>query len=242
AHAELIALAGKLNAPIVHALRGKEFIEYDNPFDVGMTGLLGFSSGYFAMMNCNTLLMIGTDFPYQQFFPPHATIIQIDIRGEQLGRRTKLDYGLVGDTKATLQTLLPKLKQNSEDKHLKQSLEHYRKARKTLDDLATEGNRPRGSHPQFVARQISELACEDAIFTCDVGTPTIWAARYLKMNGKRRLLGSFSHGSMANALPQAIGEQLVATDRQVVSMSSDGGLEMLRGDWITTHQLNQPVR
>jgi pyruvate dehydrogenase (quinone) len=242
AHAELIAVARKLNAPIVHALRGKEFIEYDNPFDVGMTGLLGFSSGYFAMMNCNTLLMIGTDFPYQQFFPPHATIIQIDIRGEQLGRRTKLDYGLVGDTKATLQALLPKLKQNSEDKHLQKSLEHYRKARKTLDDLATEGNKPNGSHPQFVARQMSELASEDAIFTCDVGTPTIWAARYLKMNGKRRLVGSFSHGSMANALPQAIGAQLVAPDRQVISMSGDGGLAMLLGDLLTLHQLNLPVK
>src|SRR5438552_14107888 len=145
AHAELIALAGKLNAPIVHALRGKEFIEYDNPFDVGMTGLLGFSSGYFAMMNCNTLLMIGTDFPYQEFFPKHATVIQIDIRGEQLGRRTKLDYGLVGDTKVTLQALLPKLKQNADDKYLKVSLEHYRKARKTLDELATEGTQRRGS-------------------------------------------------------------------------------------------------
>ena len=242
AHAELIAVAGQLNAPIVHALRGKEFIEYDNPFDVGMTGLLGFSSGYFAMMNCNTLLMIGTDFPYQQFFPEHATIIQIDIRGEQLGRRTKLDYGLVGDTKATLQALLPKLKQNSDDKHLRKSVEHYRKARKSLDDLATEGNKPRGSHPQFVARQISELASDDAIFTCDVGTPTIWAARYLRMNGKRRLLGSFSHGSMANALPQAIGAQLVAPDRQVVSMSGDGGLAMLLGDSLTLHQLSLPVK
>jgi len=242
AHPELIALAGKLNAPIVHALRGKEFIEYDNPFDVGMTGLLGFSSGYFAMMNSNTLLMIGTDFPYQQFFPRHATVIQIDIRGEQLGRRTKLDYGLVGDTEATLHAFLPKLKQNSDDTHLRKSVEHYRKARKTLDDLATEGNKPRGSHPQFVARQISELASEDAIFTCDVGTPTIWAARYLKMNGKRRLLGSFSHGSMANALPQAIGAQLVAPDRQVVSMSGDGGLAMLLGDLLTLHQLNLPVK
>src|SRR6202048_4977878 len=150
AHAELIALAGKLNAPIVHALRGKEFIEYDNPFDVGMTGLLGFSSGYFAMMNCNTLLMIGTDFPYQQFFPKHATVIQIELRGEQLGRRTKLDYGLVGDTRVTLQTLLPKLTQNADDKHLKLNLEHYRKARKALDELATEGTERTGSHPQFV--------------------------------------------------------------------------------------------
>jgi pyruvate dehydrogenase (quinone) len=242
AHADLIALAGKLNAPIVHALRGKEFIEYDNPFDVGMTGLLGFSSGYFAMMNCNALLMIGTDFPYQQFFPKHATVIQIDLRGEQLGRRTKLDYGLVGDTRATLQALLPKLKRNADDKHLKLSLEHYRKARKGLDELATEGTEGKGSHPQFVARQISELAHDDAIFTCDVGTPTIWASRYLKMNGKRRLLGSFVHGSMASALPQAIGAQLAAPDRQVISMSGDGGISMLLGDLLTLGQLDLPVK
>ena len=242
AHAELVALAGKLNAPIVHALRGKEFIEYDNPFDVGMTGLLGFTSGYFAMMNCTTLLMIGTDFPYQQFFPTDATIIQIDLRGEQLGRRTKVDCGIIGDTKATLQALLPKLKQNTDDKHLRKSIEHYRKARKSLDALATEGKESHGSHPQFVARQISELASDDAIFTCDVGTPTIWAARYLKMNGKRRLLGSFSHGSMANALPQGIGAQLLDKNRQVVSMSGDGGIAMLLGDLLTLHQLNLPVK
>jgi len=242
AHTELIALAGKLNAPIVHALRGKEFIEYDNPFDVGMTGLLGFSSGYFAMMNCNTLLMIGTDFPYQQFFPRHATVIQIDIRGEQLGRRTKLDYGLVGDTKVTLQALLPKLKQNGDDAHLKTSLEHYRKARKGLDELATEGSERKGSHPQFVARTMSELAHEDAIFTCDVGTPTIWASRYLQMNGKRRLLGSFVHGSMASALPQAIGAQMAMPNRQVITMSGDGGVSMLLGDLLTLHQLELPVK
>jgi pyruvate dehydrogenase (quinone) len=242
AHDELMALAGKLNAPIVHALRGKEFIEYDNPFDVGMTGLLGFSSGYFAMMDCDTLLMVGTDFPYRDFFPKQATIIQIDIRGEQLGRRAKVDYGLVGDTKVTLQRLLPTLKQNSDDKHLRRSLDHYRKARKALDDLATEGKEPRGSHPQFVARQINDLAREDAIFTCDVGTPTIWASRYLTMNGKRRLLGSFIHGSMASAMPQAIGAQLAAPDRQVVALSGDGGISMLLGDLLTLHQLNLPVK
>jgi len=188
------------------------------------------------------LLMIGTDFPYQEFFPKHATVIQIDIRGEQLGRRTKLDVGLVGDTKATLEALLPKLKQNSDDKHLRRSLEHYHRARKALDELATEGVDRRGSHPQFVARQINELASENAIFTCDVGTPTIWASRYLSMNGKRRLLGSFVHGSMASAMPQAIGAQLAAQDRQVVSMSGDGGLSMLLGDLLTLNQLNLPVK
>src|SRR5262249_51767806 len=147
-----------------------------------------------------------------------------------------------GDTKATLRLLLAKLKQNGDDRHLRKSLEHYRKARKALDDLATEGNESHGSHPQFVAHGINELASDDAIFTCDVGTPTIWASRYLKMNGKRRLLGSFVHGSMANALPQAIGAQLAAPDRQVVSMSGDGGIAMLLGDLLTLHQLNLPVK
>lgn len=242
AHAELIELAGKLNAPIVHAMRGKEFIEYDNPFDVGMTGLLGFSSGYHAMMNCELLLMIGTDFPYQQFFPKEATIVQIDLRGEQLGRRTKVDYGFVGDTQTTLRALLPKLKQNDESKHLKAAVEHYKKTRKSLDELATEGSGNKTIHPQYVVRVLDELAAEDAIFTCDVGTPTIWTARYLTMNGKRRILGSFNHGSMANALPQAIGAQVSYPGRQVVSLSGDGGLAMLLGDVLSLRQLDAPVK
>jgi pyruvate dehydrogenase (quinone) len=242
AHAELIELAGKLNAPIVHAMRGKEFIEYDNPFDVGMTGLLGFSSGYHAMMDSDLLLMIGTDFPYEPFFPKDATIVQIDVRGEQLGRRTKVDYGFVGDTKTTLRALLPKLDQNDNDKHLKASLEHYKKARKGLDELATDGSGKKPIHPQYIARVLDELAAKDAVFTCDVGTPTIWAARYLTMNGKRRLLGSFNHGSMANALPQAIGAQVSHLGRQVVSLSGDGGLAMLMGDMLSLRQLNAPVK
>jgi pyruvate dehydrogenase (quinone) len=242
AHAELVELAGKLNAPIVHALRGKEFIEYDNPFDVGMTGLLGFSSGYHAMMNCDTLLMIGTDFPYQQFFPKNATIVQIDLRGEQLGRRTKVDFGFVGDTKATLRALLPRLEQSQYKGHLQESLEHYRQARSGLDDLAKRASDQTVIHPQYVARVLDELAAPDAIFSCDVGTPTIWAARYLKMNGKRRLLGSFTHGSMANALPHAIGAQVTFPARQVISMSGDGGLTMLMGDLLSLRQHQLPVK
>ena len=242
AHAELITLAGKLNAPIVHALRGKEFIEYDNPFDVGLTGLLGFSSGHHAMMNCDLLLMLGTDFPYQQFFPKDATIVQIDIRGEQLGRRTKVDYGFVGDIKTTLGALLPKLEQNANDEHVKTSVEHYRKTRKGLDELATPGSGKTPIHPQYAVRMLDELAAEDAIFTCDVGTPTVWAARYLTMNGKRRLLGSFNHGSMANALPQAIGAQATYPGRQVVTLSGDGGLAMLMGDLLSLRQLKTPVK
>jgi len=242
AHTELIELAGRLKAPIVHAMRGKEFIEYDNPFDVGMTGLIGFSSGYYAMMNCDLLLMIGTDFPYRQFYPGDATIVQIDIRGEQLGRRAKVHYGFVGDTKTTLRALLPKLAGNRNDEHLKTSVEHYEKARKGLDELATENLSEKHIHPQYVTRVLDELAAKDAIFSCDVGTPTIWAARYLTMNGKRRLLGSFTHGSMANALPQAIGAQVSHPGRQVVSMSGDGGLAMLMGDLLSLRQVQLPVK
>jgi pyruvate dehydrogenase (quinone) len=242
AHTELIELASKLNAPIVHAMRGKEFIEYDNPFDVGMTGLLGFSSGYHAMMNCDLLLMIGTDFPYRQFFPKDATIVQIDVRGEQLGRRTRVDHGFVGDTKTTLRALLPKLEQSTDEKHLRASLEHYQKARKGLDELATGEAGKKPIHPQYVVRVLNEIAAEDAVFSCDVGTPTVWAARYLTMNGRRRLLGSFNHGSMANALPQAIGAQVSHPGRQVVSLSGDGGLAMLMGDLLSLRQLEAPVK
>jgi len=242
AHSELIELAGKLNAPIVHAMRGKEFVEYDNPFDVGMTGLLGFSSGYYAMMNCDLLLMIGTDFPYTQFFPKEATVVQIDLRGEQLGRRAKVDYGYVGDTQATLKALLPRLKQNNYVEHLTTSVEHYRKTREELDSLATPGHSGEPIHPQYIVKTLDELSADNAIFTCDVGTPTIWAARYLTMNGKRRLLGSFSHGSMANALPQAIGAQVSHPGRQVITLSGDGGFSMLMGDLLSLRQLNAPVK
>jgi pyruvate dehydrogenase (quinone) len=226
----------------VHAFRGKEFIEYDNPFDVGMTGLLGFTSGYHAMMSCDTLLMIGTDFPYEQFFPREATVVQIDIRGEQLGRRSKVDFGFVGDTKTTLHALLPRLKQNQHETHLKESLEHYRKARRGLDDLASCDSGHKPIHPQYVASVIDKLASRDAVFTFDVGTPLIWAARYLRMNGKRRLVGSLTHGSMANALPQAIGAQVCHPGRQVISMSGDGGLAMLMGELLTLRQHDLPVK
>ena len=242
AHAELIEFAGKLQAPIVHALRGKEFIEYDNPFDVGLTGLLGFSSGYYAMMNCDVLVMLGTDFPYQPFYPKDATIVQIDLRGEQIGRRSKVDFGFVGNTKDTLRALLPRLTQNSHSTHLKESVEHYRKTRKGLEELATGKAGQKPIHPQYLTRVLDQLAAKDAIFTCDVGSPTMWAARYLTMNGKRRLLGSFNHGSMANALPQAIGAQVTHPDRQVIAMSGDGGIAMLMGDLLTLRQHELPVK
>jgi pyruvate dehydrogenase (quinone) len=243
AHTELVQVAGLLQAPIVHAMRGKEFIEYDNPYDVGMTGLLGFSSGYHAMMDSDLLLMLGTDFPYQQFYPPRAYIIQIDIRGEQIGRRTKVDLGLVGDVRETLTALKPLIKQKSDDKgHLRASLDHYKKSREDLDSYAVGEDGRTPIHPQYLAKIINDVAADDAIFTCDVGTPTLWAARYLKMNGRRRLLGSFSHGSMANALPQAIGAQEIFPHRQVICLSGDGGFSMLMGDFLSLRQLKLPVK
>lgn len=242
AHKELIQIADQLKAPIVHTMRGKEWIEYDNPFDVGMTGLLGVASGYHAMMNCDTLLILGADLPYRQFYPEKATLIQVDIRQENLGRRCPVDYGLVGEVKETLPLLKAKLNQNKESKFLDAAIKHYQKTRQGLDDLATGTPGKKPIHPQYVAKLMSELADPDAIFTCDVGTPTIWAARYFKMNGKRSLLGSFSHGSMASAIPHAIGAQMTFPKRQVVTLSGDGGLAMLMGELLTLRQLKAPIK
>jgi pyruvate dehydrogenase (quinone) len=244
AHDEVVARADRLKAPIVHALRGKEHVEWDNPYDVGMTGLIGFSSGYYAMLDCDLLLMLGTDFPYSQFYPQKAgtRIVQVDLRPGHLGRRTPIDLGIVGDVKATLAALAPKLQQKSDSAHLEQAQRHYRKARKELDALAQAGARTSLIHPQQVAKAISDHASDDAVFTCDVGLPTVWGARYLAMNGKRRLLGSFWHGSMANAMAQAIGAQAAFPDRQVISMSGDGGFAMLMGDFLSLAQLGLPVK
>ena len=241
-HAELLETAEKLKAPIAHALRGKEFIEYDNPYEVGMTGLLGFSSGYYAVDQCDLLLMLGTDFPYPQFYPSKAKVIQVDLRGEQIGRRTNVDLGLVGSVQDTLRGLLPLLQQKTNSAHLEEAQENYKEARAGLDDLANGEPGKKPIHPQYLTAVLDRLAAEDTIFTCDVGTPTVWAARYLTMNGKRRLLGSFNHGSMANALPQAIGAQVTFPGRQVVSLSGDGGFAMLMGELLTLQQLKAPVK
>ena len=244
AHDELLALGERLKSPMVHAMRGKEHVEWDNPYDVGMTGLIGFSSGYYAMFDCDVLLMLGTDFPYRQFYPEEksARIVQIDIRPEQLGRRTGIDLGVVGDVKATLKALLPLIEPNGDSTHLLRAQRHYAKARQELDQLASATRGKSLIHPQQVAKEISKRAAADAIFTCDVGLPTVWAARYLAMNGRRRLLGSFWHGSMANAMAQAIGAQKAFPGRQVVSLSGDGGFTMLMGDFISLMQLNLPVK
>lgn len=241
AHDELVALAEKLKSPIVHALRGKEHVEYDNPYDVGMTGLIGFSSGYHAMRNAETLVLLGTQFPYRPFYPSQAKIIQIDINPGSIGAHSHVDMALIGDIKSTLSALLPLLSEKTDSKFLDKAVKHYHQTRKELDDLAKPVAN-QAIHPQYLAQQLSLLANEDTVFTCDVGTPTVWAARYLKMNGKRRLLGSFNHGSMANAMPQAIGAQAVDAKRQVVAMCGDGGFSMLMGDFLSLAQLKLPVK
>ena len=241
-HDSVVELAGKLKAPIVHALRGKEHLEFNNPFDVGITGLLGFASGYRAMKSCDVLLMLGTDFPYRQFYPEEARIAQVDVRPDALGNRCALDLGVIGTVGDTLRALLPLIREKEDASHLDKALADYRKARADLDALAESGPNSRVIHPQYVSRVVGELADEDAIFTCDVGTPVAWTARYLKMNGRRRLVGSFSHGSMANAMLQAIGAQATFPKRQVISFSGDGGFTMMMDEFVTLIQTGFPVK
>ncbi len=242
AHSQLMALAGALQAPVVHAFRGKEFVEYDNPYDVGMTGLIGFSSGYRAMEHCDALVMLGTDFPYRPFLPDAVPVIQVDTRGERIGRRVPVAVPLVGTVRDTLDALLPALTVKTDSGHLDRMSAHYRRARARLDKLAADRRTESPLHPQYVAATVDKLAASDAVFTVDVGTPCIWAARYLHMNGDRRLIGSFNHGSMANALPHAIGAQSSFPGRQVIALSGDGGLAMLLGELITLRQLRLPVK
>ncbi len=242
AHDEVVAVAEALKAPVVHALRGKEFVEYDNPYDVGMTGLLGFASGYRAMEHCDALLMLGTDFPYRPFYPDDAKVIQVDIRGEHIGRRVNVDVALVGTVKDTIEALMPHLATSRDPAHLERMQDHYRRTREKLDALASSRGDQGPIHPQLIATVLDKVAAEDAVFTADVGTPTLWAARYLRMNGRRRLLGSFNHGTMADALPLAIGVQASNPGRQVVSLSGDGGLSMLMGELLTLRQQHLPVK
>lgn len=239
---DVLALGEALQSPMVHALRGKEEIEWDNKFDVGMTGLIGFSSGYHAMANADTLVVLGSSFPYRAFYPEKAKIIQVDTAPEALGAHTQIDLGILGDVGATVRAVLPKLKGKRDKKFLEEAQKHYAKARKGLDDLATDDG-PKGQiHPQYVGKLLDQKASDDAIFTADVGTPTVWAARYVHMNGKRRLIGSFTHGSMANALSQGIGAQALDKNRQVIAMCGDGGFSMLMGDILTVSQLQLPLK
>ena len=241
AHDELITLAGLLSSPMVHALRGKEYIQYDNPFDVGMTGLIGMASGNHAVKNCDLLLMLGTDFPYKEWYPESARIVQIDIRPERLGRRCKLDLGLTGDILETIKALMPLVEAKVDHKFLKDCQERYQENRKNLDKRAA-GETGKLIHPEYLTKVLSDQAAPDAIFTADVGTPTVWAARYLDMKEGRRLIGSFNHGSMASAMPQAIGAQLAFPNRQVISLSGDGGFAMMMGDILTIYQYDLPLK
>jgi pyruvate dehydrogenase (quinone) len=244
AHAELVEAARVLQAPIVYTLRGKEHVEYDNPYDVGLTGLLGFESGYRAMEKCDALLVLGADFPYRDFYPSGVPVVQVDVRGEQIGRRLPVQYPLVGTVRDTLAALLPllKAKDASDRNHLGRMRQHYTRTRRDLDKLASADRNRSALHPQYVAQAVSEAASQDAIFIPDVGSPIIWSARYLAMNGRRRLIGSFIHGSMANAMPQAIGAQAAFPGRQVIALSGDGGIAMLLGDLITLRQHHLPVK
>ena len=242
AHAELLQAAQALQAPIVHTLRGKECIEANNPYDVGLTGLLGMPAGYHALMDADGILMLGTDFPYRQFFPENARVVQVDKHAERLGRRTRVEVGLHGTVIETLTLLLPQLRARPAATHLETARQRHRADEAHLAELATGEPGDTSLHPQHVARLLSELATDNAIFTCDVGTPTIWAARYLRMNGHRRLIGSFIHGSMAGALSQAIGIQLACAGRQVIALCGDGGFAMLLSELLTLRQLKVPVK
>ena len=242
AHDQVVELCRKIKAPTVYALRGKEFVEYDNPFHVGLTGLIGYRSGYQAMERSDLVLMLGTDFPYKDFYPKNTTIVQLDIRAENLGRRAAINIGLVGDVRETLEVLLPQIVEKTDGEHLQYCLHSYQQVRTQMDAKAAPDRSATVLFPEYVAAELSRQAANDAIFTCDVGTPTVWAARYLEMKKGRRLLGSFNHGSMANAMPMAIGAQFTYPDRQVISLSGDGGFSMLMGDLLTIRQYKLPVK
>ncbi|MEU7488368.1 pyruvate dehydrogenase [Streptomyces sp. NPDC042319] len=243
AHAEVMELAEKIKSPVGHALRGKEWIQYDNPFDVGMSGLLGYGAAYEATHECDLLILLGTDFPYNAFLPKDVPIVQVDVRPEHLGRRSTLDLAVWGDVRETLRCLTPLVEEKKNRRFLDRMLKKHADALEGVVKAYTRKvDKHVPIHPEFVASVLDEEAADDAVFTVDTGMCNVWAARYLTPNGRRRVIGSFTHGSMANALPQAIGAQLTDRRRQVVSMSGDGGFSMLMGDFLTLVQHNLPVK
>ncbi|MCX5345039.1 pyruvate dehydrogenase [Streptomyces atratus] len=243
AHAEVMAFAEKIKAPVGHALRGKEHIQYDNPYDVGMSGLLGYGAAYEAMHECDLLLLLGTDFPYTDFLPRNVRTVQIDVQPERLGRRTQLDFAVWGDVRETLRCLIPAVQEKPSRRFLDRMLNRHVHALEGAVGAYTRNvDKHTPIHPEYVAAVLDEEAADDAVFTVDTGMCCVWAARYLTPNGRRRILGSFVHGSMANALPQAIGAQFLDRTRQVVSLSGDGGFSMLMGDFLTLVQYGLPVK
>lgn len=243
AHDEVMVFADRVNSPVGHALRGKEWIQFDNPYDVGMSGLLGYGAAYEAMHECDLLILLGTDFPYNAFLPDDVTVVQVDVRPEHLGRRSKLDLAVWGDVAETLRCLTPKVRPKSDRRFLDRMLKKHSDALEGVVKAYTRKvDRHLPIHPEYVASVLDEEAADDAVFTVDTGMCNVWAARYLTPNGRRRVIGSFTHGSMANALPQAIGAQFLDRGRQVVSMSGDGGFTMLMGDFLTLVQYELPVK
>ncbi|RPI04901.1 MAG: ubiquinone-dependent pyruvate dehydrogenase [Ignavibacteriae bacterium] len=242
AHKEIIELAEKLKSPVAYSYKAKMAIQYDNPFEVGLTGLLGIPSAYQSMHECELLVLLGTDFPYTSFMPVQNKIVQIDIRPEKLGRRAKLELGLCGDVKDTLKALLPMIGMKEDGTFLSHQLEFYKKVKNKLLIYVNDPGKPKAIHPEFVASVINELAAKDAIFTVDTGMCCVWAARYIDGTGERKMLGSFNHGSMANAMPQAIGAALACPGRQVIAFCGDGGLSMMLGDLMTIVQYKLPVK
>ena len=242
AHDEIIQLAEKIKSPIAYSYKAKMAIQYDNPYEVGLTGLLGIPSAYQSMHECELLILLGTDFPYTSFMPVHNKIVQIDIKPENLGRRAKLNLGLCGDVKDTLQAILPFIETKEDAKFLNRQLKFYHIVKKNLFFYVNDPGKLNTIHPEYVASVINELAHKDAIFTVDTGMCCVWAARYIAGTGERKMLGSFNHGSMANAMPQAIGAAFACPDKQVIAFCGDGGLSMMMGDLMTIVQYNLPVK
>jgi pyruvate dehydrogenase (quinone) len=242
AHKEVIQLAEKLKAPVAYSYKAKMAIQHDNPYEVGLTGLLGIPSAYHSMHECELLILLGTDFPYTPFMPVENKIVQIDIKPETLGRRAKLDIGLCGDVKDTLQALMPMIKIKDDTTFLDLQVKCYKEVKKNLLIYVKDPGKPNAIHPEFVVSIINELAAKDAIFTVDTGMSCVWAARYIEGTGERKMLGSFNHGSMANAMPQAIGAALACPGKQVIAFCGDGGLSMMMGDLMTIIQYKLPVK
>ncbi len=241
AHDEVVELAGRLNAPVAHTSRAKDFIEHDNPFSVGMTGLLGEKGGYHAVTDCDVLLLLGTDFAWRQFYPKHATVVQVDVAAQHLGRRHPVGLGLVGDIAPTLRLLLPMLSAKTDRTFLDKCLAEAEAARKTREHEEKPG-RNGLIHPQQLAALVSRHASEDAVFTADGGSPMVWLLRHVAVNGRRRTLLSLLHGTMANAMPMALGAKKAFPDRQVIAFSGDGGIAMLLGDLLTAVQEEIPIK
>ncbi|NRT12622.1 thiamine pyrophosphate-dependent enzyme [Flavobacterium sp. 14A] len=242
AHEDIIKLASLLKAPIGYSFRGKMSMQHNNPYEVGMTGLLGVPSAYHAMHESDVVILLGTDFPYEHFMPVDNKIVQIDEKPERLGRRAKLEMGLAGKIGDTVAALLPLIKNKEDDSFLKAQLEFYEKVKENLNIYVQDSGTHDHISPEYVAATINKMAHNDAIFTVDTGMCCVWGARYIEGTGKRKMLGSFNHGSMANAMPMAIGAQLAYPSRQVIAFCGDGGLSMLLGDLATIKQYNLPIK